>query len=101
MWIAALDEEAMLGNLQLLPARLGLAPDPVLPTSYVLMKVSTDQGALPRFADSGGFPYWRPGGVTHPISLCPAGHLGFPELVIDGIQVRHVNGPLLEYERSV
>jgi hypothetical protein len=87
-----------LANLPLLPARLGLGPNP---GHYVLLTIRRPQWRSPRFADSGGYPYWRPGGVTLPIEQTPDGNSGFAEYVTHDLKLRDLTAPLQLYERII
>lgn len=68
------------------PARAGIAPDQDGIYEYVLLPLRIPGPATyPRFADSGGYPFWRPGGRTEPISGCPDSFSGFEEAVTDQV----------------
>lgn len=86
-------------DITLLPARLGLNPHP---TRYVLLKLHVDARFTPRFADSGAYPYWRPGGKTNPIEQCPSAYNdGFDETIGDGVTVSALVAPIIRYERTI
>lgn len=101
MWWAVRDGSLTASTLPLLPARLGLAPTPDLPIKYLLMPVAGAVANLPRFADSGGDPYWLPGGRTRPIEQCPAGFDGLDEFLVDRVAVRSLRQPFVAYIRTI
>jgi hypothetical protein len=88
-------------QVDVLPARLGLAPEKAIPVRYVLMTLSAADCHLPRFADSCGYPYWAPGGITKPIEQCPAGLTGIGERVADGLRLSDLCGPYFYFMRTV
>jgi len=100
MWLVDPDSAKPLADaaLELLPARLGIAPRR---TRYVLLALSARTCHSPRFADSGAYPYWRPGGKTFPIEQCPKGYEGFDEVVSDGITISNLRRPLRRYQRTI
>ncbi|MFH1871974.1 MAG: hypothetical protein ABIK82_09335 [Pseudomonadota bacterium] len=82
------------------PARAGLAPD--IDRKYVLLQLKIPKDAsVPRFADSNGYPYWRPGGRTYPIEGCPAELSGFDEAVTNGVTLGCVAAEPHFFNRSV
>ena len=103
MWLAIADdnEPEMEDQLHHFPARLGLAPDLDLLVPYVLMRLAVVDGYVPRFADSGGYPYWRPGGVTEPIEQYPLTLKGFTEVVADRVTATALRRPSVRYVRTV
>ena len=100
MWLADPDSTAIHPdtNIALLPARLGLAPRRA---RYVLVVVTPPACCSPKFADSGAYPYWRPGGKTLPIDQCPRECDGMAESVSDGVSIRHMRRPAIRYQRAV
>lgn len=103
MWIAAAENPPLSDPtwLECVPARLGLGPDAVLPVRYVLMQVRVSGATVPRFADSGAYPYWAPGGLTKPIEQCPVELTGFQEIVANGICVGSLDGAVSSYVRTI
>lgn len=82
----------------LFPARAGLRPET---GTYVLLQLSARSGNSPRFADSQGYPYWRPGGMTKPIAACPRGLSGLGEFVVDGMSLSSIAEPIQTFSRIV
>lgn len=84
MWLADPDSASDFAAIGLLPARLGLAPRS---GPYILLFPKATNCHVPRFSDSGGYPYWRPGGRTCPLEQCPPGCDGFIEVVADRLTI--------------
>lgn len=84
-------------NLKLYPARAGIGYEPL---KYAFLKLRHASGHLPRFADSCGYPYWRPGGKTLPVPDCPKTVSGFDEAVVDGVCIRSITEKLLTIDRK-
>ena len=98
MWLTkpTADSAVFSADIELLPARLGMAP---FPGRYVLMGVIARECRIPRFADSGGYPYWRPGGMTQPIAQCPSAKSGLAEAVSEALYLSDLIQPLVRYIR--
>lgn len=102
VWLALPDTgEDLVSNVDVLPARLGLAPEKAIPVRYVLMTFSATDCHVPRFADSCGYPYWIPGGSTKPLEQCPADLTGIRERIADGLRLNNISGPNLYFVRTV
>lgn len=101
MWIAVPggEDPPIDGDVHYLPARLGLQPEDEFFSRYLLVLLDLDLGAQPRFADSEGYAYWKPGGLTDPIEGCPADYTGLTELVVDEVRVNNIAQPLQPYLR--
>lgn len=103
MWIAVLEASeasAIREDVAYPPARLGLAPESDRPVRYVLMAIHTSESFRPRFADSGAYPYWEPGGKTRPLEQCPAGLNGLAEVVVNNVRVGSIRDYVVIYERA-
>jgi hypothetical protein len=89
-WVADSEsgKPAFDSDLTLYAARAGLEPRS---TVYVLIRLGYREGKIPRFADSSGYPYWRPGGKTNPIEKCPSEYSGFDEAVLDNVSIRDLS----------
>ena len=85
-------------RFDLYPARAGLHPDA---GEYLFLRLKLNQGSTPRFADSGAYPYWRPGGKTQPISGCPAGYSGFDEAVAKDAKLSNLSSPMKLFKRKI
>ena len=85
-------------DLTLYPARAGLAPQVA---EYVFLRLHCNKGQVPRFADSQGYPYWRPGGKTQPIKECPEGYSGLPEAVVDQVRIANLSSSIVTFDRSI
>lgn len=103
MWLAVPESEVALSDddLSLLPARLGLDPTESVQARYIFIEVSAEECFVPRFADSGAYPYWKPGGKTAPIETCPAGLTGFTEVVGNGLTLSNLSSPFRQYLRKI
>lgn len=80
------------GDVSLFPARAGMELES---GEYVFITLRCTAGLSPRFADSCGHHYWRPGGTTHPRDGCPSGLSGFQEAVIDRISIANISSPIV------
>ena len=78
------------------PACAGLAP--TTGTHYCLV-VQHMEPLLPRFADSGGYPYWRPGGRTLPIPESPY-KIGIFEAIVGDLGINMLAAPISDFYRS-
>lgn len=103
MWFAVPGdgENLMDDQIHLLPARLGLAPVGNFPVPYVTFPMLIKECRVPRFADSSGYPYWRPGGKTMPISQCAPVLGGFTEVVADNVTTIAIQNAAISYNRTV
>jgi hypothetical protein len=86
-------------NPSKLPARCGIQPAK-RPLAYVLMKLTIEVEHEPRFADSNGYPYWRPGGKTLPIEGCPPEFSGLDEAVAKRVTIRRLAKQVEFFERK-
>lgn len=103
MWFAISEAgvKSIEDQIHLLPARLGLAPVEKFPIQYVLFSMLVKDCHVPRFADSSGYPYWRPGGKTMPISQCSSEMEGFTEVVADKVTTFAIQSVAISYTRTV
>ena len=85
-------------NLGLLPARLGIRPGH---DRYLLFKIAATECRTARFADSGGYEYWLPGGSTAPIEDCPPGYSGLEECVALPLTLWAIRSPVVRFVRAV
>jgi len=97
MWIADPTSSNQLPEVNLSALRLRLGIE-ARPTKQVLLRIASTSCWIPRFADSGGYPYWRPGGRTEPTEDCPAGLDGFDEYVVEAKVISDLTGPFLRYQ---
>lgn len=79
------------------PACAGIAP--TTGTHYRLI-VRHPAPLLPRFADSGGYPYWRPGGRTLPIPESTY-KMGICEAVVGDLCVDMLAAPISDFYRLI
>lgn len=103
-WIADITEADPTphNGLDSYPGRAGLAPDNIKHLEYVLVKLRPKKKIFkPRFADSGGYVHWRPGGKTKPIAECEEGHSGFDEFIADELSVGDIVSAPIHFRRSV
>lgn len=91
----------ILEHIRQFPCRAGLAPESRAREEYVLIWLEVDSGHTPRFPDSCGYIYWRPGGKTYPIEKCPRKLSGLSEAVTDRRCLEHIHSELNVFVREV
>lgn len=103
-WIAdpASGEPPAEARLDHYPARAGLAPSEHPGEKYIVLRLAIEGPAtVPRFADSCGYSYWRPGGRTEPIAECPADLSGFSEAIVDAVTLGNIAAESFEIRRYI
>lgn len=80
------------------PARCGLEP---ANGPYLLFRMTRVSGRVPRFADSAGYVFWRPGGKTEPIGGCPVHHSGFDEAIMANVSIGDLVAPATPFDRVI
>jgi len=103
MWLGIEDDRdpPLLDSIKHLPSRLGLQPDSLPGQRYVLLRLSPPAVCLrPRFADSGGYPYWRATGKTQPIETCPSHLPGIQEVVSDRLRISSLAEAAIVFHRA-
>lgn len=103
-WIAdpASGEPRAEARLDHYPARAGLAPSEHPGEKYIVLRLKIGGAAMvPRFADSCGYCYWRPGGRTAPIAECPPDLSGFSEAIVDAVTLGNIAAESFEIRRCI
>jgi hypothetical protein len=86
--------------LTYLPARLGI--EPIGPKIYLAFKFKNSEvKKVPRFIDSGGYSYWKPGGKTDPIEGCPEAYLGIDEKIMKVFLIEHLTETPKQFARAI